>query len=272
MEDIVTKSCDIVSWHVRFLKKEIEMSQDKKIKLDMRDISKLICSDTIIDSKYSEEICQNLKDIFSNKGISTTIEEYENGEKFLTLRKEEDGPIIDKSKEVKTAEVKTAEVETVIYSENEKKNFNDILKNNKLYDEETKYLLCPECHRYSVIYSTSSYKEYDKRWWCNHCLDVIIYQDYDLDISDKDKYHIYKLWGAEALSIFTNKSMKKTIGFVASYFKNCCVTKKDKCLYFDFFKEKDKNYNVEDNNVEVEGDVNNERSKMGIVCRGARSE
>ena len=115
------------------------------------------------------------------------------------------------------------------------------------------------------MYSTSSHKEYDKRWWCNHCLDVIIYHDYDLDISDKDKYHIYKLWGTEALSIFTKKSMKKTIEFVASYFKNCCVAKKEKCLYFDFFKEKDKNNNVE-------GDIINERGKMGIVRRSTRGE
>ena len=253
MEDIVTKCCNIVSWHVRFFKKEIEVSKDKKIRLDMRDISKLICSDTIVDAKYAEEICQNLKDIFSNKGISTTIEEYDNGEKFLILREE------DMPKETKHS----------IHNEDEKKNFNDILKNNKLYDEETKYLLCPRCNRYSVQYSTSSYKEYDKRWWCNHCLDVVIYRDYDLDISDKDKYHIYKLWGVEALSIFTNKSMKKTIGFVASYFKNCCVTKKDKCLYFDFFKEKEKKDNVEGDIIDERID---KRSKMGIIRRGARGE
>ena len=143
--------------------------------------------------------------------------------------------------------------------------FHKFLENNKLYNEDTKYLLCPECHRYSVEYSTSSYREYDKRWLCNHCLDVFVYYDYNLDISNKDKYHIYKLWGAEALSIFTNKSMKRTIGFVASYFKDCCVTKKDKCLYFDFFKEEDKKY-------EVEGDIINERGKMGIVRRDARSK
>ena len=256
MEDIVTKCCNIVSWHVLFFKKEIEMSQDKKIRLDMRDISKLICSDTIIEAKYSEEICHNLKDIFSNKGIST-IEEYDNGENFLILRKG-DMPIIDKIKEAKHH----------IHKEDENKNFNDILKNNKLYYEDTRHLLCPECHRYSVAHSTSSYDKYDTKWWCNRCLKAIIFHNYNLDISDKDKYHIYKLWGAEALSIFTNQSMKKTIGFVASYFKNCCVTKKDKCLYFDFFKD-----NVEN---KVEGDIiderGKERNKMGIVCRDARGE
>jgi hypothetical protein len=98
----------------------------------------------------------------------------------------------------------------------------------------------------------------------------IIYRDYHLDISDKDKYHIYKLWGAEALSTFTNKSLKKTIGFVATYFRDCCMSKKDKCLYFDFFnaKENDKG----NKKVEVEGDITNERSEMGIVCRDKRSK
>lgn len=138
----------------------------------------------------------------------------------------------------------------------------------KILNEETKYLLCPGCNRYSVKYSTSNYDKYDKKWWCNNCLDAIIYHDYDIDLSDRDKYQIYKLWGAEALSIFTNKSMKKTIEFVAYYFKNCCVSKKDKCLYFDFFKDKEK----EDKMVEIEGDVIDERSEMGIIRRDERSE
>jgi hypothetical protein len=150
--------------------------------------------------------------------------------------------------------------------------FHKSLENNKLFNEETKYLLCPECNYYSVKYSTSNYDKNDKKWWCNNCLTPIIYPDYHLDISDKDKYHIYKLWGAEALSIFTNKSLKKTIGFVGSYFKNCCVTKKDKCLYFDFFKEKEKEGKI----VEIEGDViserSEERSEMGIVYRDERGK
>lgn len=252
--------CDIVSWHTDIFKKEIDMSKDKKIKLDMRDISKLICSDIIIEKRHSEEICLKLKDIFSNKGIDTTIDEYHNGEKFLTLRKREI-PVIDKKIDTKVT----------TNSEDEKKNLRDILKDNKLYDQETKYLLCPECHRYSVEYSSRLEIENDKndkKWWCNNCLDAIIYHDYDIDLSDKDKYHIYKLWGADALSIFTNKSMKKTIEFVASYFRNSCVSKKDKCLYFDFFKDKEK----EDKMVEIEGDVINERSEMGIVRRDERSK
>lgn len=257
------KYCDIVSWHTNIFKKEIDMSKDKKIKLDMRNISKLVCSDTIIEKKDSEEICLKLKDILSNKGIDVTIEEYDNGEKFLTLRKG-DIPVIDKK----------IDTRIITNGEYENKSFRDILKDNKLFSRETKYLLCPECRRYSVEYSTSNWNKYDKKWWCNYCLEHIIYKDYDIDIdlSDKDKYHIYKLWGAEALSIFTQQSMKRTIGFVASYFKNSCVSKKYKCLYFDFFKDKEKEGEKEDKMVEIEGDVIDERSEMGIVRRNERSK
>lgn len=262
MKDIIIEECcDIVSWHTNIFIKEIDMSRDKKIKLDMRDISKLICSDTIIENNHSEEICLKLKDIFSNKGIDATIDEYENGEKFLILRKREI-PVIDKKIDIKVA----------INSENKKKNFRDILKDNKLFNEDDKYLLCPECNHYSAKYSTSNYNKNDKKWWCNNCLDTIIYPDYHLDISDKDKYHIYKLWGADALSIFTRQSMRKTIEFVASYFRNSCVSKKDKCLYFDFFKDKEKEGEKEDKMVEIEGDVTDERSEMGIVRRDERSK
>ena len=235
--------------HTHIFKKEIEMSKDKKIKLDMMDISKLVCSDTIIEKKYSEEICLKLKDILSNKGIDATIGEYDNGEKFLILR--EGIPVIYKPK-------------PKVITNNDKKNLQDILKDNKLYDKDTKSLLCPECHLYYVDYYTSTYKEFDKRWWCHNCLDVIIYRDYGIDLSDRDKYQIYKLWGAEALSVLTNESMKKTIGFVASYFKYSCVSKKDKCLYFDFFKEKE--------NKMGEGVIVDERSEMGIVRRNERGK
>lgn len=265
MEYVVATCCNIVSWHAYFFKKEIEMSKDKKIKLDMRDISKLVDPDIIIYAAYSEAICKNLKDILSNKGIYATIGEYNNGEKFLVLRteeeKEEDIPIINK--EIKNKEI---DIETVIHNEEEKKNFRDTLKNNKLYNDDTKYLLCPECNRYSVEYSASSYYKDSKKWWCSHCTKKIIYHDYDIDINDKDKYHIYKLWGVDALSVLTSQSMKRTISFIGSYFKDCCVSKKDRCLYFDFFKEK------EDKMVEIEGDVVNERSEMGIVRRNERGK
>jgi hypothetical protein len=102
---------------------------------------------------------------------------------------------------------------------------------------DTKYLLCPKCNRYSVEYYASSFDKNDKKWWCNHCIETIVYSDYHIDLTDRDKYQIYKLWGVDALSIFTKQSMKKTVGFVASYFRDCCIRKKDKCLYFDFFKK-----------------------------------
>jgi hypothetical protein len=122
--------------------------------------------------------------------------------------------------------------------ENESKNFADILKTNKLYDKETKYLLCPNCHIYCVGYLSSKLiEEYYNRWWCKNCISSINYHDYDVDIDDKDKYQIYKLWGLDALSTLTNESIRTLKRFVASYFKSSCVSKKDKCPYFNFFDE-----------------------------------
>lgn len=142
----------------------------------------------------------------------------------------------------------------------------EFLKHNRLCDEKTQYLICPKCHTYSVEYSKMG-SDSIKRWWCNHCIDVIVYHHHlaDLGIRDKDKYHVYKLWGADALSAFTNTSMKKTTTFIGSYFRNCCTAKKDKCLYFDFFKENDEKDNVE-------GDVVDGSDKMVVVRRNARGK
>ncbi len=116
------------------------------------------------------------------------------------------------------------------------KNFIDILKVNKIYDKETKYLLCPNCHLYRVEFlNLTLIKEYNQRWRCKNCASNINYSDYDMDLDDKDKYQIYKFWGIDALCILTNKNARTVIRFVASYFKSGCVSKKDKCLYFDFF-------------------------------------
>lgn len=200
------------------------ISRNGTFKIDMADLH-----DYFGDiGEDPETVYRAIKKVLLTEGIvvSMDIDSYES--LFLTFSFSDiRPPLKDKEKKV------------YLTNKEKEENFHKSLEDNKLFNEETKYLLCPECNRYSVEYSTSSYDKNDKKWWCNHCLNPIIYHDYHLDISDKDKYHIYKLWGAEALSIFTHKSLNKTIGFVASYFKGCCVSKKDKCLYFDFFKEKE---------------------------------
>jgi hypothetical protein len=220
----IEECCNIVSWHSKIFKKEIEFSTIKEIKLDMDNISKLICSHKKINNKQSEEICARLKDIFQKKGIDAIVGEYYNGEKFLILR---------------LSNVSIVEPKISVNIE-EKENFNDFLKHNKLYIKDVKYLLCPNCHRYCADFMTDSYKK-RRIWWCHNCLVDINYNDYDLDFSDKDKYQIYKLWGIDALKTFTGESTKQISKFVASYFKNSCMAKKDKCMYFNFFKEEENN-------------------------------
>lgn len=227
----IEECCNVVSWHSNIFKIEIDASKDKEITLDMSDISKLTIPHYRI-GRFSEKICLKLKDMLKDKGIDASIDEYRSGEKFLVLKKEKIS--VGRSETTKTS----------IIGEGEIKNFLDILKDNKLYYKDTKRLLCPECHRYSVEYSISTCKEYDKIWWCDNCIKTINYRNYNIYLDDKDKYQIYKLWGVEALNILTKESMKKTISFISSYFKSGCIAKKDKCLYFDFFKEKDNKKDV----------------------------
>jgi hypothetical protein len=228
IEDCSTKwieeCCNIVSWHSKIFKKEIEVTKDKEIKLNMDNISRLICSYKKINIKQSEEICARLKDIFRTKGIDAIVDEYYNGEKFLILR--EQNVAIDEPR--------------IVVSIKGKENFNDYIKDNKIYIKDIKYLLCPKCHRYCVEF-TADYYTKRKTWWCHNCLIDINYIDYDLGLSDKDKYQIYKLYGIDALKTFTNESTKQISKFVASYFKNSCMAKKDKCVYFNFFKEEENN-------------------------------
>lgn len=225
IDDVIEKCCNVVSWHANIFKIEIAASKDKEIIFDMSDISKLTLPHHRI-GRYSEKICLKLKDMLKNRGIDASIDEYRNGEKFLILKEEK---IL----------VGRSESTISITSEEENKNFLDILKDNKIYFKEPKRLLCPECYRYSVTYSTSTCKEYDKIWWCSNCIKIINYRNYNMRLDDKDKYQIYKLWGVDALNILTKESMTRTISFISSYFKNGCISKKDKCLYFDFFKEKE---------------------------------
>jgi ribosomal protein L37AE/L43A len=218
---VIEECCNVVSWHSNIFKIEIDASKEKEIALDMSDISKLTLPHYRIE-RFSEKICLKLKDMLKDKGIDVSIDEYGNGEKFVILKREK----------ISVGRLET--IETSIIGEGE--NFLDILKDNKLYYKDTKKLLCPKCHRYSVTYSISTCKEYDKIWWCDNCIKIVNYINYNIYLDDKDKYQIYKLFGVEALNMLTKESMRKTISFISSYFKSGCIAKKDKCLYFDFFK------------------------------------
>ncbi len=124
----------------------------------------------------------------------------------------------------------------IIPSEGKIKRFHTFLKDNKLYDEKTKHLICPECYYYAVKFSVNYYTKISK-WRCERCAKYIIYSYYNLDLSDKDKYRIYKIWGIDALSLLTNKNIKETRKFVGSYFKDRCIAKEDKCPYFGILKK-----------------------------------
>lgn len=106
----------------------------------------------------------------------------------------------------------------------------ELLDNDKLYDENTHLLYCPDCHRYEVRFMGGR-----DAWICNWCSKQTYYDDFKF--SDKNKYQIYKLWGIEALRDVTHMKLDVAKQFVASYFKKCCETKKDKCLYFGIFEE-----------------------------------
>ena len=129
-------------------------------------------------------------------------------------------------------------------NEDNQKSEIDIVYNNRL--------LCPKCHNYSVEYVI-----YDKEWRCNNCNKAIIY---NLKISDKDKYQIYKLWGIEALSEFTNEHIEKIERFVASYFKRYCLEeKKENCIYYDSMRDL---YGREEKLKLIEKEIENIREKI----------
>lgn len=106
----------------------------------------------------------------------------------------------------------------------------ELLDNDKFYDENTRLIICPECHKYGVEFLSET-----KKWYCTRCMGSPHYDDYKF--SDKNKYQIYKLWDMYALMDVAHVKLDMAKRFVASYFKKCCNTKKDKCLYFGIFEE-----------------------------------
>lgn len=195
----------------------------------MQYISSLIGLDIKIGKKYSEAICINLKEIFLAEGIDVDIKTYSNDEKFMILKKMQryvspvfhlsDIPIIN------------------IPDDAEKEKFHGFLNNNKLFN--SKLLACPRCNRYSVEYSNPNFRRSLSKWWCRDCKRHMSYYGYSLNIDDRDKYKIYKLWGLDALNNLMNEPLSRTMNFIGNYFKNCCVSKKDRCIYSNFFEEEE---------------------------------
>lgn len=106
----------------------------------------------------------------------------------------------------------------------------ELLDKDKFYDENTHFLYCPECHRFEVRFIGGQ-----DAWICNWCTRQTNYEIFKF--SDKNKYQIYKLWGVEALRDITHMRLEVAKQFIASYFKKCCETKKNECLYFGIFEE-----------------------------------
>lgn len=209
--------CNAISRHIPWLKSMIKKTRKNLLTIDIYEIYDYFGVNFV---GKNPAIYQSVRDILLEEGIIITLGN-NNGVKFLGF-----------------SCIKVPMIYMPGHDDIDK--FHTFLKDNKLYNEENGYLVCPECNRYTVKYSVDSYSN-NSTWWCEHCIKDIIYYGYDLEISDKDKYHIYKLWGIDALSVLTNESVNKSRKFVASYFKECCINKKDKCLYFDFFKDKEKN-------------------------------
>lgn len=117
-----------------------------------------------------------------------------------------------------------------------KENSSLLLSNKKLFDEDTHLLICPKCTTYSVYY----HQKHDK-WMCNYCDSPIHeynpFKNFDLTITDKDEYKIYKIYGIEALMYLTDYSWDEAQHFVANFFEDCCTTKGDSCIYNNHFEE-----------------------------------
>jgi len=105
-----------------------------------------------------------------------------------------------------------------------------------LIDKDSHLLICPICSTYSVEYLIKS-----KEWFCNLCDEKIDIDDslelYNLSMTDKDKYNIYRYWGIYALCGLTGNTYSETKTFISSYFENGCTSIGDNCLYYDHFKE-----------------------------------
>jgi hypothetical protein len=212
--EIYNEYYNAIRRHIPWLKKMIKISGMNQYNIVIYEIYDYFGVNFIGKNPGIYEI---VKDILLEEGIITSFGSKEDGTKIFTFSN------------IQIPMVNMPGLEEI-------KKFHNFLKENRLYDDKKRYLICPRCYHYSVKFSKNSYAN-NSSWWCDYCLDDIIYYGYNLEISDKDRYHIYKLWGADALSVLINENLKKTIRFVASYFKESCVVKKDKCLYFDFFRD-----------------------------------
>ena len=108
------------------------------------------------------------------------------------------------------------------------------LELENLLDEENNLIICPFCFNPSV-----KYLERYKEWCCGQCKVEIKFTSilHEIDLDGKEMYKIYKLWGIKALHKLTGKAESVLQNSVGKYFENCCSSKGEKCLYFDYIKE-----------------------------------
>lgn len=100
--------------------------------------------------------------------------------------------------------------------------------------DEITTLKCPKCSKGDVLYQTGKGWEMRKGWFCNFCLLDMAEWEGDIISENRDKvlYSLYRKYGVEAISELTGESIKDIKTFVSNYFKLCCTTKKDACIYY----------------------------------------
>lgn len=116
----------------------------------------------------------------------------------------------------------------------------DFKKNQNLISIEVYCTYCGE--PYSVPYSVKKYANEINDWICSNCYKKKVRVEesinrFGLNFPDKEKYHIYKTYGIEALSKCTGDSEDETRRFVGSYFEKCCTSMGNNCLYFNYLEE-----------------------------------
>jgi len=148
----------------------------------------------------------------SQYDISDFIRLYEIEEEELRIKSAAEIDLIRKQNEESVLKIKEARN-------------NLLLSNKKIYDYISKSMLCPYCNNYSVKYSDA--------WLCNECNQIMVMKnsnsdhsfggsDVDInslewDLTKKDKYDIYRIYGIEALVNLTGESQYDISDYIRLY-------------------------------------------------------
>lgn len=115
----------------------------------------------------------------------------------------------------------------------------DADKNERMINikpEEITTLKCPKCHKGDILYHNGYGKGQDVRygWICSACSLNMAEWVGDIFSKNRDKvlYQLYRKYGVEAISELTGESLKNIKTFIGNYFKSCCATKKEACIYY----------------------------------------